>query len=93
LDNSVIIHSLINQNNFSLLIDLGIIEKFTNKLSSFIEKQSGTLTSDELNVINSVLENVYESKNYFMLDNHDILSASSKSSGMFKEARKLLEGL
>ena len=94
LQNTVIIHSLINNNNFSFLVDLSLIDKFTKKINSFTERQSETLNSEDMiNQVNSILERVYESKSFYMLENHDILLASSKSSGIFKETRKLLEGI
>lgn len=94
IQNSVIIHSLINNNNLSFLVDLSLIEKFTKKINSFTERQNQTLNSDDtINKVNSILERVYESKSFYMLENHDVLLASSKTSGIFKETRKLLEGI
>jgi hypothetical protein len=93
LKNTIIINSLINQSNLSLLTEWGQLENLRNKLTSFTERQNQNLTTIDLDSINSVLEKVYQKNMFYQLDNNDILSASSKSHGLFKETRKLLEGI
>lgn len=93
LKNTIIINSLINKNNFNLLSELELLDNLRNKLTSMTDKETHDLTINELYLINTVLEHVFEKKKFYQLEDNEILSSSSKSNALFKESRKILEGI
>jgi len=91
LKNTIIISSLMNQNNFNILTELGLVEIFRKKVTSHAEREAKTITSSELDLIKSVIEKVYDSRKFYASENQDFLSDTSSSSRIFKEARKALD--
>jgi hypothetical protein len=92
LKNTIIISSLINQNNFNILTELGLVEVFRSKITSYAEREVKSLTSSELDLINSVIEKVYDTRKFYASENEDFLCDTNNSGRIFKEARKMLEG-
>jgi len=93
IKNTIIISSFIHKNNFSFLTDLGLVESLRERINLLAETETKILSANDLELINTVLERVYEKNKFYMLDNYDILSASSKCDGLIKETKKLLEGI
>jgi hypothetical protein len=93
LKNTIIINSVINQNNFPLLTDLGLIEKLREKINHYAGRDQKDLSQKDLDVIIKLQDKIYDKKKFYMLENDDLLSASSNCSAIFKETRKILEGI